>query len=138
MSRASRSHAVGAGQWSRAAEGRACSALLLAAHELRATAEAAEARGDEAELAADLRALAHGVEQSERDVVGAFGAAADRRLKAEEANPRLPLEAGGGQDQHGEGAVNGAPSAPARPAAMPCRLLNQSAVTATRTTPRGA
>ena len=67
------------GRWSRAAEGRACSALLLAVHELRAVAEAAEARGEEAaELAADLRALAHGVEQLERDVLGAFCAAADR------------------------------------------------------------
>ena len=67
--------------------------LLLAAHELRVTAEAAEAR-DEAELAADVGALAHGVEQLERDVLVAFCAAADRRLDAEEANPRLPLEVG--------------------------------------------
>ena len=60
-----------------------------------AVAEAAEARGSEdAELAADLCALAHGVEQLERDVVGAFSAAADRQLAAEEANPRLPLEVG--------------------------------------------
>ncbi len=94
MSRTSRWHAVRSTQWSRAAEGRASSALLLAAHELRTTADAAEARGDEAELAADLRALADAVEQLERDVVGAFAAAADRRLAAEAANPRLPLEVG--------------------------------------------
>ncbi len=94
MSRAARWHAVRASHWSRAAEGRACSALLLAAHELRTAAEAAEARGDEAELAADLLALAQAVEQLERNVVGAFCAAADRQLEAEEANPRLPLEAG--------------------------------------------
>ena len=93
-SRASRWHAVRAAQWSRAAEGRACAALLLAAHELRVVAEAAEARGDEAELAAELRALAHGVEQLERDVLGAFCAAADRQLDAEDANPRLPLDGG--------------------------------------------
>jgi hypothetical protein len=55
----------------------------------------AEARGgDDAELAAELHALAHGVEQLERDAVGAFSTAADRWLAAEEANPRLPLEAG--------------------------------------------
>ena len=52
MSRAARWHAVRAAQWSRAAEGRASLALLLAAHELRTAAEAAEAR-DEAELAAE-------------------------------------------------------------------------------------
>ena len=94
MSRAARWHAVRAAHWSRAAEGRASAALLLAAHELRAAADAAEARGDEAELAADLRALALAVEQLERDVVAAFAAAADRRLAAEEASPRLPLDAG--------------------------------------------
>ena len=94
MSRAARWHAVRATQWSRAAEGRACSALLLAAHELRTVAEAAEARGEEAaEFAADLRALAHAVEQLERDVLGAFCVAADRQLAAEDANPRLPLGA---------------------------------------------
>ena len=93
MIRAARWHAVRAAHWSCAAEGRASAALLLAAHELRTVAEAAEARGDEAELAADLRALAHGVEQLERDVLGAFCAAAERQLEAEEANPRLPLEA---------------------------------------------
>ena len=89
MSRALHWHAVRSAQWSRAAEGRACSALLLAAHELRVTAEAAEARGDDAELAADLLALAHGVEQLERDVLGAFCAAAGRQREFEEANPRL-------------------------------------------------
>ena len=92
-SRAARWHAVRAAHWSRPAEGRACPVLLLAAHELRSAAEAAEARGDEAELTADLRALAHGVEQLERDVLGAF-CAADRQLDAEHTNPRLPLEAG--------------------------------------------
>ena len=94
MSQAGRWHAVRAAQWSRAAEGRASSALLLAAHELRSAADAAEARGDDAELAADLRALAHGVEQLERDVLGAFCSAADRQVDAEQANPRLPLEVG--------------------------------------------
>ncbi len=60
-----------------------------------AVAEAAEARGSEdAELAADLCGLAHGEKQLERDVLGAFCATADRQLEAEEANPRLPLEAG--------------------------------------------
>ncbi len=93
MSRAARWHAVRAVHWSRAAEGRASAALLLAAHELRTVAEAAEARGDDAELAADLRALAHGVEQLERDVLVVFCSAADRQLAAEEVNPRLPLEA---------------------------------------------
>ena len=93
MSRAARWHAVRASHWSRAAEGRASAALLLAAHELRTVAQAAEAHHD-AELAADLRALAQGVEQLERDVVAAFCSAADRQLAAEEANPRLPLEAG--------------------------------------------
>ena len=78
----------------RPAEGRTFSALLLAAHELRVVAEAAEARGDEAELAADLRALAHGAEQLKRDILGGFGGVTDRRLEAEDANPRLPLEAG--------------------------------------------
>ena len=92
MSRAARWRAVRAPHWSRAAEGRASAGLLLAAHELRMVAEAAEARGDDAELAAELHALAHGAEQLERDVVGAFCAAADRQLEAEEANPRLPLE----------------------------------------------
>ena len=67
MGQAARWHAVRAAWWSRAPEGRASAALLLAAH---------------------------GPEQLERDVVGAFCAAADRRLAAEEANPRLPLEAG--------------------------------------------
>ena len=94
MSRAARWHAARSAHWSRAAEGRASAALLLAAHELWTAAEAAEARGGDAELAADLRALAHSVEQLERDVVGAFCAAADRQLAAEEANPRLPLETG--------------------------------------------
>ncbi len=94
MSRAARWHAVRSAHWSRPAEGRTSAALLLAAHELQAAAEAAEARGDEAELAADLRALTHAVEQLERDVVGAFCAATDRQLDAEDANPRLPL--GGG------------------------------------------
>ena len=94
MSRAARWHAVRAAQWSRATEGRASATLLLAAHELRTATEAAEARGDDAELAADLRALAHGVEQLERDVLRAFCAAADRQLEADEANPGLPLEAG--------------------------------------------
>jgi hypothetical protein len=94
VSRAWRWHAVRSAQWSRAVEAHASAALLLAAHELRTVAEAAEARGnEEAELAADLRALAHGVEQLERDVLGAFCAAADRQLEAEEANPRLPLGA---------------------------------------------
>ena len=94
MSRARRWHAVRSAQWSRAAEGRACSALLLAAHELREVAEAAAGRaGEEAELAANLHALAQGVEQPERDVLGAFCSAADRQLEAEEANPPLPLEA---------------------------------------------
>ena len=87
MSRAARWHAVRAAQWSRAAEGRSCFALLLAAHELHMAAEANE----DAELAADLRALAHGAEQLERDVLSAFCAAADRQLEAEDANPRLPL-----------------------------------------------
>ena len=91
MSRARCWHAVRGARWSRAAEGRACSALLLAAHEMRVTAEAAEAR-DEDEPAADLLALAHGVEQLERDVLGAFCAAAGRQLATEDANPRLPLE----------------------------------------------
>ena len=94
MSRAQHWHAVRSAQWSRAAEARVCSALLLAAHELRSVAEAAAARaGEEAELAADLGALAHGLEQLERDVLGAFCSAADRQLEAEEANPPLPLEA---------------------------------------------
>ena len=57
MSRAARWHAVRAAQWSRAAEGCASSALLLAAHELWTVAEAAEARGENAELVADLRAV---------------------------------------------------------------------------------
>ena len=94
MSRASRWHAVRAAQWSRPAEGRASSVLLLAAHELRTVAEAAAARGGEAELATDLRALAHGAEQLERDVLGAFRAVPNQRLEAETANPRLPPEAG--------------------------------------------
>ena len=95
MSRAQHWHAVRSAQWSRGAEGRACAALLLAAHELRVVAEAAEARGGEdAELAADVGALAMAVEQLERDVLGAFCAAAERQLTVEEANPRLPLEAG--------------------------------------------
>ena len=53
MSRAARWRAVRAAHWSRPAEDRASSALLLAAHELRSAAEAAEARGGDAELAAD-------------------------------------------------------------------------------------
>ena len=96
MSRAQHWHAVRSAQWSRAAEARACAALLLAAHELRVVDEAAEARGGEdAELAADVGALAMAVEQLERDVAAAFGAAADRQFAAEQANPRLPLERGG-------------------------------------------
>jgi hypothetical protein len=65
--------AVLGAQRRRPAEGRTFSALLLAAHELRVVAEAAEARGDEAELAADLRALAHGAEQLKRNILGGFG-----------------------------------------------------------------
>ena len=94
MSRARRWHTVRSAQWSRGAEGRACAALLLAAHELRTVGEAAEARGDDPALTADLHALVQAVEQLERDVLGAFCAAADRQLEFEEANPRLPLEAG--------------------------------------------
>ena len=95
MGRAARWHAVRAARWSSAAEGRTSAALLLAAHGLRVVAEAAEARGDETELAADLHAPTHGAEQLERDVLGVCCTAADRQFAAQEANPRLPFEASG-------------------------------------------
>lgn len=93
MSRALRWHAVRAAQWSAALEACISTALVLAAHGLRGTAEAAESRGN-AELAADLGALACAVEHLDRDVATAFSAAADRQFATREANPGLPLEGG--------------------------------------------
>lgn len=91
MSRAQRWHALRNAQWRRPAEARIASLLSLAAHELGATAAAAEARG-EAKLAADLRGLAQVLEQLERDVLATFCSAVDRQIAAEEANPQLPIE----------------------------------------------